>query len=69
MSENQLMLFVVDSHARMSPLQESGRALLESEADYGSSLQELLMNLSRVGLLSKMSPVFYPATKEKTFKQ
>src|SRR3972149_9554292 len=65
MSENQLMLFVVDSHAKMSPLQESGRALLESEADYGSSLQELLMNLSRVGLLSKMSLVFYPATKEK----
>src|SRR3990172_3613533 len=64
MSENQLTLFAVDSPARMSPLQESGRALLESEADYGSSLQELLTNLSRSGLLSRMSPVFYPATKE-----
>ena len=68
MSENQLTLFVVDSPVRMSALRENGRALLESEADYGSSLHELLMNLSRSGLLSKMSLVFYPATKEKTFK-
>lgn len=65
MSEDQLTLFAVDSHAKTSLLQENARDLLESGADYGSSLRELLTNLSRAGLLSRMSLVFYPATKDR----
>lgn len=51
--------------ARMSPLPDAARDWLESEADYGSSSFAFLRKLSRAGVLSKMSPVFYPATAEK----
>lgn len=64
MEENQLTLFVAVSPVKTSPLPESGRDLLESGVDYGSSLRELLTNLSRAGLSSRMSPVFYPATED-----
>ena len=60
----QLTLLSEDSPAKICQLPENGRALLESGLDYGSSLQELLTSLNQVGLSSKMSPVFYPATKE-----
>ena len=60
----QLTLFVEASPVRMCPLPDGGRALLESGQDYGSSLSGLLERLARAGLLSKMSPVFYPATED-----
>ena len=63
---NQLTLFVVDSPARTCQLPENGRALLESGVDCGGSLRELLTNLSHDGLLSKMSPDFYPAVEGQT---
>jgi len=59
--EDQLTLFVVDSHVKTSLFWEKGKGLLESGVDYGSSLNELLASLSRDGSLSRMSPVFYPA--------
>ena len=64
--QNQLTLFVEASPVRMSPLPDGGKALLESGRDYGSSLSGLLERLARAGLLSKMSPVFYPAIAEQT---
>ena len=60
---HQLTLFAEDFPARMCPLPESGRAWLESEADFGLSSLELLQSLSRNGSLSKMSLAFYPATE------
>ena len=57
---NQLTLLPEDFHARMSALPADGRALLESGQDYGSSLRELLANLSLDESLSKTSPVFFP---------
>lgn len=67
MSENktlqQLTLFAADSPARTCPLPEGGRAWMESGADCGSNLHELLANLSRSGWLSKMCPAFYPAAE------
>ena len=62
MEENQLTLFAEDFPARMCPLPEIGRAWLESEADFGSSSIAFLTSLGRDGLLSKMSPAYYPAT-------
>ena len=58
--DTQLTLFVADSPARMSPLPESGRGWMESGADSGGSLLELLTNLNRNGLSLRMSPVYYP---------
>ena len=54
---NQLTLLPEDFHARMSALPADGWALLESGQDYGSSLRELLVNLSLDGSLSKTSSV------------
>ena len=62
----QPILFAEDSPARICPLPESGRVLLESGAGFGGSLLELLTNLSRSGWLSKMSPAYYPAMEGKT---
>src|SRR3990167_3079762 len=66
MDENQLTLFVVDSPVRTYRLPDDALVLLESGADYGSSLQELLTNLSRDGLSLRTSPVFYPLKKDGT---
>lgn len=63
---NQLTLFVEASHAKTSALPENGRALLESGPDFGSSLLELLRNLSRDGLLSKTCPAYYPPIEGQT---
>ncbi len=63
---NQLTLFAEASRARTSALPENGRALLESGLDFGSSLLELLKNLNRDGLSSRMSPVYYPPTEGQT---
>jgi hypothetical protein len=62
----QLTLFAEDSPVRICPLPESGRAWLESEADFGSSSVELLRSLAPSGLLSKTSLAFYPRTEEPT---
>jgi hypothetical protein len=52
-------------HVKTCRLPENAKDLLESGRDYGLSLQELLMNLSRDGLLLRTSPVFYPAMEDK----
>src|SRR3970040_22742 len=66
MDENQLTLFVVVAPDRIYRLPDDALVLLESGADYGSSLQELLTNLSRDGLSLRTSPVFYPLKKDGT---
>ncbi len=63
---HQLTLFAEDSPVRTCPLPASGRAWLESEADFGSSSIELLQSFARSGWLSKTSLVFYPATEDAT---
>jgi hypothetical protein len=60
---NQLTLFAGDSLVRMCQLPDSGKAWMESEADFGLSSYELLKALNQDGLLLKTSPVFYPATE------
>jgi hypothetical protein len=64
-TQSELTLLLEDFPVRTCPLQESGRDLLESGVDYGSSLLGLLTNLSRGGWLSKMSPVFYPVIEDR----
>lgn len=59
-ASKQPMLFVEDSPARTFQWPGNARALLESGRDYSGSLLGLLTSLSQDGLLSKMSPVFYP---------
>ena len=56
-----LMFSVADSRVKTCQLQENARGLLESGQGYGGSLTALLGNLTRSGLLPKMSPAFYPA--------
>lgn len=68
MEKKQLTLFAEDSRARTYRWPESAAALLESGADYGLSLLELLKNLHRDGLSSKTSPVFCPPMEAKTFR-
>ena len=65
-TQEQLTLFVADSPARIYQWPESARGLLENGLDYGSSLRELLTNLSRDGLLLKTSPVYYPQIEGQT---
>lgn len=65
-SEEQLTLFVEDSRARTFPLPENAQALLVSGPAYTTTLQELLMNLVRNGLLAKMSPVYSPPMEDLT---
>ena len=62
----QLTLFAEAFPAKTSPLPESGRAWLESEAGFGLSSIEFLQTCARSGLLSKTSLAFYPATEEPT---
>lgn len=59
---NQLTLFVEDSPVRTLALPESGRAWLESDLAYGLSFIAFCQSLNLLGLLSKTSPVYYPAT-------
>lgn len=64
-SLNQLALFAEASPAKTLALPEIGRAWLESDQGFGSSSIEFSRSLGRLGLLSKTSPVFYPATEGK----
>lgn len=58
----QLTLSLADSPAKMFPWLDAVRDWLESEAAYGGNSVELLGAIARAGLLSRMSPAFYPAT-------
>ena len=58
----QLTLFAEDSPVKTCPLPASGRAWLESAADFGLSSIALLTSLGRDGWLSRMSLAFYPTT-------
>jgi hypothetical protein len=64
MTKQQLTLFAEVFPAKTCRFSDDVRALLESGAAYGSSLLELLTRLSQDGLLSKMSPVYYPQTTD-----
>jgi hypothetical protein len=65
-TQEQLTLFVADSPAKIYQWPESARGLLENGQDYGSSLRELLTNLSRDGLLLRTSPAYYPQIEGQT---
>ena len=65
-THQQLTVFAGDFHAKTFPLPESARDWLESEAGFGSSSIAFLTSLGRDGLLSKMSPAYYPATTDET---
>lgn len=58
----QLTLSLEVSPAKMYPWLDAVRDWLESEAAYGGNSVELLEAIARAGLLSRMSPAFYPAT-------
>jgi len=65
---NQLTLFAGASPVRIYRWLADVLAWLENGADSGSSLHELLRSFIRDGLLSRMSPAFYPATKGETWE-
>lgn len=61
----QQTLFAAASPVRMSALPDAAQDWLESDQDSGLSSIVFLQRLNRSGLLSKMCPVFYPATTER----
>src|SRR3990167_1010707 len=65
-SPSQLTLFVEASPAKTCPLPDSGQDWLESAADFGSSSIAFLTSIVQTGWLSRMSPVFYPASAGET---
>lgn len=60
----KLMSSPEDSPAKTSVWQDAARGWLESGQDSGTSSTALFVRLGQLGLLSKTSPVYYPATKE-----
>ena len=62
----QLTLFAEASHARTYRWPVAARDWLESVVDYGMSSIALLQAFARDGLLSKMSPAYYPAIEGET---
>jgi len=64
---NQLTLFVGASPVRIYPSPDNGAAFRENGVGYGGSFIAFLKNYFRSMSLSKMSPVFSPLTKGKTW--
>lgn len=64
----QLTLFVVDSHARTYRWLDAVLVWLAAGAASGSSLHELWAAFARDGLLSRMSPAYYPVQKGETWE-
>ena len=63
---DQLTLFVEDSPAKTYQWQDDALAWLESAADSGLSLHELLANFARNGLLLKTSLAYCPVIEDGT---
>lgn len=61
----QLTLFAADSHAKIYRWLDAAQDWLENGQDCGLSSIALLQTLSRDGLLSRMSPAFYPQMAER----
>ena len=62
-TSNQLMLFAVASPAKTYPWPDAARDWMEGGADCGLSTIAFCERLGPTGLLSRMSPVCYPATE------
>src|SRR6185369_16645296 len=68
-SSQQSMLFAEASPVRICLWPASARAWLESGQGYGSSFYELLNQISRDGLSSRMCPAFLVPMKGETLPQ